>query len=71
VQRADDKPARTSKYAGPGFRDQLVDFGNGDYLTDVVSIGGVATSDMYFGYITDYPFADQVVVPTASILGKS
>ncbi|KAK5107882.1 hypothetical protein LTR62_000592 [Meristemomyces frigidus] len=65
----DNKSSSTSIYAGTDFFDELIDFGSGVFLNDTVEIGGVSTPHLYFGYITEYGFTDQVQVPTATIAG--
>lgn len=62
---------RTSSYEGLGFADALGYVGQGDYLSDVVEIGGVSTEDMYFGMTSDYSFPDKLSGDIWTILGRS
>ena len=43
----------------------------GDYLSDTVSLGGVTVKDLYFGYTSEYSFADKVRGDAYTILGKN
>jgi hypothetical protein len=61
----------TSVYEGSGFVDELIDFGSGVYLKDTVSLQGVATKHMYFGYLTSYGDPSGLLVPAATIAGMS
>jgi len=60
----------TSTYEGSGFDNELISFGSGDYLTDTVGIGGVATPHILFGYIDNIGFPDQIPYPASSIAGE-
>jgi hypothetical protein len=60
---------RTSKYVAPYFNDFLAGIGQGDFLSDTVSVGGVSTKDLVFGYIDSYGFPSHLLPPTASIAG--
>lgn len=60
---------RTSTYTGPGFSDQLISYGYGDYLEDTVSVGGVSTPHVDFGYITTVGYPSRKQRPAASIVG--
>jgi hypothetical protein len=62
---------RTCRYQGPGFTDELEDFGSGVYLQDTVSLQGVTTEHMSFGYITSYDNPSGLLVPAATIAGRS
>jgi hypothetical protein len=62
---------RTSRYQGPGFTDELEDFGSGVYLEDTVSLQGVTTAHMSVGYITSYGNSSGLLVPAATIAGRS
>jgi hypothetical protein len=61
---------RTSIFEGPGFNNELISFGSGDYLNDTVGIGGVATPHVLFGYIDTIGFPDQIPYPASSIAGE-
>lgn len=60
----------TCQYAGTNFADALGYVGRGDYLSDTVVFGGVATKNMYFGYTSDYSFPDKLSGDIYTILGK-
>jgi hypothetical protein len=60
---------RTSKFVAPYFNDALAAIGQGDFLSDTVSIGGVSTKDLVFGYIDSYGFPSHLLPPIASIAG--
>ena len=62
---------RTSKYEGSGCNNELISFGSGDYLTDTVGIGGVATPHDLVGYIDIIGFPGQIPYPASSIAGES
>lgn len=68
---ATDFRCRTSRYRGHGFQDALGSVGAGDYLSDTVSLGGVTVKDLYFGYTSEYSFADKVRGDANTILGKN
>jgi hypothetical protein len=61
----------TCHYQSPGFVDELVDFGSGVYLTDTISIQGVTINNVSFGYLTSYGNPDGLLIPAATIAGKS
>ncbi|CAI6334413.1 unnamed protein product [Periconia digitata] len=67
----DNTTSSTSIYRGTGFADQLSTHGSGDYQEDTVTIGGITTENMYFGYLLRYGFPDRAPVPAATILGLS
>ncbi|PVI05817.1 acid protease [Periconia macrospinosa] len=67
----DNTTSSTSSYRGTGFSDQLSTHGSGDYLEDTVTIGGVTTENLYFGYLLRYGFPERAPVPAATILGLS
>ncbi|KAJ4016165.1 hypothetical protein NW752_003284 [Fusarium irregulare] len=66
-----NKTSSTSRYRGHGFQDALGSVGAGDYLSDTVSLGGVTVKDLYFGYTSEYSFADKVRGDAYTILGLS
>jgi hypothetical protein len=62
---------RTSRYEGQNFADALGPVGMGDYLSDIISLGGVSVKDMYFGYTSRYSHPNRVVGDVRTILGKA
>ena len=62
---------RTSIYEGSGFTNELISFGSGDYLNDTVGIGGVTTPNIFFGYLDNIGFPEQIPYTASSIAGKS
>jgi hypothetical protein len=49
----------------------LEDFGSGVYLKDTISLQGVTTENVSFGYVTSYGNQDALLVPAATIAGRS
>ncbi|KJX95565.1 secreted aspartic protease precursor like protein [Zymoseptoria brevis] len=66
----DNVSSSTSTYAGPFFGDQLISYGSGDFLEDTVSIEGVPTRNMTFGYIRSVAYPSRKVT-AASVAGLS
>ncbi|KAF5241418.1 hypothetical protein FAUST_3848 [Fusarium austroamericanum] len=66
-----NETSSTCQYAGTNFADALGYVGRGDYLSDTVVFGGVATKNMYFGYTSDYSFPDKLSGDIYTILGLS
>jgi len=60
----------TCEYQGPGFTDELEDFGSGVYLRDTITLQGVTTKHVDFGYVTSYGNPGGIVDPAATIAGK-
>jgi hypothetical protein len=49
----------------------LIDFGSGVYLRDTISLQGMTTQNVSFGYLTSYGNPDGLLVPAATIAGES
>lgn len=64
------KQNSTSEYQSPGFADELEDFGSGVYLRDTITLEGVNTEHVQFGYLTSYGNPSGVLDPAATIAGK-
>jgi hypothetical protein len=61
----------TCVYQSSGFVDELIDFGSGVYLRDTVSVQGVVTENVSFGYLTSYGNPSGLLLPAATIAGMS
>jgi hypothetical protein len=60
---------RTSKFVAPSFSDFLGAVGQGDFLSDTVTIGGVTAKNLTFGYVDVYANPSHQFPPIASIAG--
>jgi candidapepsin len=60
----------TCVYQGLGFTDELIDFGSGVYLEDTITLRGVTTDNVNFGYLTSYGNPSGMLIPAATIAGK-
>jgi len=65
----DNLTSTTCHYVSAQFDDALSDGGQGDLLNDTVSIGGVSTPRLMFGYLDTFAFSERAFAP--SILGTT
>ncbi|KEQ68926.1 acid protease [Aureobasidium namibiae CBS 147.97] len=65
----DNETSSTCRYQGTGFADELEDFGSGVYLRDTVTLQGITTEHVDFGYLTSYGNPSGIIDPAATIAG--